>query len=121
MLGKAAKAVLSLGVAIVFSAALATADKGKMIDIYVDAVLPDGQELKAGKYQVVVDEAGKEVQFLKDKKVVVKHRCQCVEKGEKNRYNQARYVEGPEKKQRLTEIRLAGKTCVVHLDVSPGT
>jgi len=120
MSGKIAKAVLSLGAAIVFSAALAMADKGRTIDIYADAVLPDGQELKAGKYQVVVDEAAKEVQFLKGNKAVAKHACRCVEQGEKNRFNQARYVEGPEKKQRLTELRFAGKGCVLNLDVKPG-
>ncbi len=117
----ATRAVLSLGAAIVFSAALAMAEKGKTIDIYTDAVLPDEQELKAGKYQVVVGEGEKEVQFLKGKTVVAKHACQCVGQTEKNRYNQARYVEGPEQKQRLTELRFAGKSCILSLDVKPAT
>ena len=114
------KNVLALGAAIILFAAVALADRGKTIDIYADAVLPDGQALKAGKYQVVVGEGEKEVEFLKGGKVVLKHPCQCLGHKEVNPHNQARYVESPEKKQRLTEIRFAGKSCVLNLDVKQG-
>lgn len=108
--------VLSLG-AIVFSfAALVMADKGKAVDIYTDAVLPDGQVLKAGKYQVVVVEAAGQVQFMKGSKEVVKHHCKCIDLKERNRYTQARYVESQAKKQQLQELRLGGDTRAIVLD-----
>ena len=114
------KNVITLGAAIILFAAVALADKGKTIDIYTDAVLPDGQVLKAGKYQVVVGPEEKEVEFSQNGKVVLKHPCQCLGHKESNRHNQARYVAGPDKKQRLTEIRFAGKSCVLNLEVKQG-
>jgi hypothetical protein len=115
------KTMLSAVVAILFVAAMAMAQKARTIDVYADAVLPDGQELKAGKYQVVVDAGEKEVQFLQGKKLVAKHACRCMgHEGEKNRYNQARFNETPEKKQKLTEIRFAGTQCTLNLDVQQG-
>ncbi len=114
------KNVLALGAAIMLFAAVALAGKGRTVDIYTDAVLPDGQVLKAGKYQVVVGEGEKEVEFLKAGKVVLKHPCQCLGHKEVNPNNQARYVESPDKKQRLTEIRFAGKSCVLNLEVKQG-
>ena len=115
------KTIVSTAVAVLFLAALAMADQGRTIDVYTDSVLPDGQELKAGKYQVIVDEGEKEVQFLQSKKVVAKHACRCMRhEGEKNRYNQARYNETADKKQKLTELRFAGKSCTLNLDVKQG-
>ena len=114
------KNVLALGAAIILFAAVALAGKGKTVDIYTDAVLPDGQVLKAGKYQVVVGEGEKEVEFMQRGKVVMKHPCQCLGHKEVNRYNQTRFVEGPDKKQHLTEIRFAGKSCVLNLEVKQG-
>lgn len=112
----AIKIALSLGAAVLFSVAVALAGKGKTIDIYTDAVLPDGQELKAGKYDVLMDEAGTQVEFVKGTKVVAKHPCKCVNHPEKNRYNQARYVEGAQKKQQLQEIRLGGESRTIVLN-----
>ena len=115
------KKIMSTAAAFLLVAALAIAEKARTIDVYADAVLPDGQELKAGKYQVIVDEGEKEVQFLQAKKVVAKHACRCMgHEGEKNRYNQARYEGSQDKKQKLTEIRFAGKSCTLKLDVSQG-
>ena len=115
------RSLLSAGAALLFFAALAMAEKGKSIDVYTDAVLPDGQQLKAVKYQVVVSEGEKEVQFLQDDRVVAKHACQNVAHEEgKNRYNQARYTATPDKKQKLTELRLAGKSYILNLDVKQG-
>jgi hypothetical protein len=114
------KTVLSLAAALLFFSALAMAEKAQTIDVYTDAVLPDGQELKAGKYKVVVGDAEKEVQFLQGKNVVAKHSCQAVERNERNRYNEVRYTETSDKKEKLTEIRLAGKSYVLNLDVQQG-
>jgi hypothetical protein len=115
------KTIVSTAAAILFVAALALAEKAKTIDVYTDAVLPDGQELKAGKYQVLVDAGEKEVQFLQGKKLVAKHACRCMgHEGEKNRYNQARFSETPDKKQKLTELRFAGTHCTLNLDVQQG-
>jgi cytochrome c-type biogenesis protein CcmE len=114
------RTVLSLVGAILVFSALAVAEKAQTIDVYTDAVLPDGQELKAGKYQVVVGEAEKEVQFLQGKKVVAKHPCRALERQERNRYNEVRYSETSDKKEKLTEIRLAGKSYILNLDVQQG-
>lgn len=111
----------SVAAAVLFIAVLAKAEKARTIDVYADAVLPDGQEIKAGKYQVVVDAGEKEVQFVRGNAVVARHACRCLgHEGEKNRYNQVRYIEAPDKKQKLTEIRFAGRSCVLNLDVKQG-
>jgi len=115
------KSLILLVAALLSVAALAFAAKGPTIDVYADAILPDGQELKAGKYQVVVSDGEKEVQFLKGGKVVAKHQCRCMgHEGPKNPYNQARYTATPDNKQKLTEIRFAGSSCVLNLDVRQG-
>jgi len=56
--------------AVLFISAVALAEKPKTITIYSDSVLPSGQELKAGEYQVNVNETSKEVTFKKGNKVV---------------------------------------------------
>jgi hypothetical protein len=115
------KTLVSTIAAVLLVAALAMAEKGRTVDIYTNAILPDGQELKAGKYQVVVSADEREMQFLQSNKVVAKHACRCMgHDGPKHRYSQARYIEGPDKKQKLTEVRLAGSSCVLNLDVSQG-
>ncbi|MFB3923660.1 MAG: hypothetical protein ACE145_18195 [Terriglobia bacterium] len=120
MFNRLIKNVLALGATIILFAAVALADKGKTVDVFTDAVLPDGQVLKAGEYQVVVSESEKEVQFLKKGKVVAKHPCQSTEVKRVNRYNEVRYVESSDKKQHMTEIRFAGKSYVLNLDVKQG-
>ena len=102
------KIFLFLGVAVFFTAALALAQKTKTVDIYTDAVLPNGQELKAGRYQVVVDETAKQVTFKKGNKVVATAGCQIIEKPEKNSCNEARYTD-KDKRQQLQELRLGGE------------
>lgn len=115
------KTMVSTVAAVLLVAAMAMAEKSRTIDIYTDAVLPDGQELKAGKYQVVVSPDEKEIQFLQSNKVVAKHACRCMgHEGPKHRYSQARYVEDSNKKQKLTEVRFAGSSCILNLDVQPG-
>lgn len=104
-----------------FCVALAAADKGRTIEVYTDAILPDGQELKAGEYQVVVSAGEDEIQFMKSGQVVAKHACKCMgHEGGKNRYTQVRFSETSDKRQKLTEIRLAGTSCVLNLDIKQG-
>jgi len=70
MLKRASCLLLFTGVAVLFSAALALAQKPKTITIHTDALLPNGQHLKAGTYQVVVNEITMEAKFMQGKKVV---------------------------------------------------
>ncbi len=121
MLNSVWKTAVPTIIAGLFFAALAVAGKGKTIEIHPDAVLPDGQELKAGDYQVVVSAGEDEIRFMKSGQVVAKHACKCMgHEGGKNRYNQVRYSETPDKKQKVTEIRLAGTGCVLNLDIKGG-
>ncbi len=112
----ALRATLFLVSVVLFFAILGVAGKTKTIDIYTDAFLPDGQELKAGKYQVVVDEKADQVEFMKGSKVVVKHRCKCVQQERKNGTNRALYTERQDKRLMLTELRFGGETRVIHLE-----
>ncbi len=108
MLRHVLRMALYLGVTVLFVASFALAQKAKTLDIYTDAVLPDGQELKAGKYQVAVDEAAKNVTFKKGNKIVATHPCKVVEVPTKNDCNQVRYSE-KDKKQRVDELRIGGE------------
>jgi hypothetical protein len=102
------KTFLFLGVAVLFVSAVAFAEKAKTINIFTDSVLPSGQELKAGKYQVDVNEASKQVTFKQGDKVVATAGCQIVEKPEKNVCSEARFGEKGSK-QELQEIRFGGE------------
>jgi hypothetical protein len=113
MVMRAFKSFFALAVIVLFAAALALADRGKSVDIYTDAVLPNGQELKAGKYTVVLDESATKVVFKQGKKVVAEEKCKVVNQDKKNPTNQARFSETPDKKQKLDEIRLGGDTRTV--------
>lgn len=116
MVMRAFKLISALAVIILFTAALGLADKGKSVDIFTNAVLPNGQELKAGRYTVVVDESATKVVFKQGNKVVAEHKCKVVNKDQKNPSNQARYSETQDKKQKLDEIRLGGDTRTVILE-----
>jgi len=114
MFGKAARIALLLGVGILAFASLAVA-KGKTINLRNDVLLPDGQTLKAGEYEVVVDEKVDQVQFLQHSVVVVKHRCKCVLQEKKNPIEAVLTVPGPANKPLLQEIRLKGETRIITL------
>ncbi len=94
--------------AILVTSAVALAEKAKTINIYTDSVLPSGQALKAGKYQVDVNEASKQVTFRKGEKVVATAGCQIVEKPEKNACSEARFGQ-KDNKQELQELRFGGE------------
>jgi len=102
------KIFLFLAVAVLFTAALAPAEQAKMINIYADAVLPNGQQLKAGKYQVALDEGAKQVSFKKGDKVVATAGCRFVDNPQKNPFNEARFDEKDAKPQ-LQELRFRGE------------
>ena len=105
---KVIRIFLYMVVAVLFTAALGMAQKAKSLSIYSDSVLPNGQELKAGKYQVAVDDASKQVEFKQGKKVVATTGCQIVEKPVKNPCDQIRY-DGNKTKPQLQELRFGGE------------
>jgi hypothetical protein len=105
---KVIKTLLFLAGAVWFVSAVAFAEKAKTINIYTDSVLPSGQEQKAGKYQVDVNEASQQVTFKKGDKVVATAGCQIVEKPEKIACSEARFGEKGNK-QELQEIRCGGE------------
>ena len=86
----------------------ALAQKAKSINIPTDSVLPSGQQLKAGKYQVDVNEASKQVTFKQGDKVVATAGCKIVEKPDKNTCNEARFGE-KNNHQELQELRFGGE------------
>ena len=102
------KTFLYLTAAVLLVSVVAFAEKAKTINIYQDAALPSGQELKAGKYQVTINEQTKQVTFSKGDKVVATAGCQIVEKPEKNSCNEARFGEKDNKPQ-LQELRFGGE------------
>jgi len=102
------KALLFLTVAVLFTATVALAAHAKTVNIYMDAVLPTGEQLKAGKYQVTVDEAAQQVTFKQSDKTVATAACKIVEKQEKNSYTEARFGQ-KDNKPLLEEIRLGGE------------
>lgn len=104
----ALKTFLYWAVTVLFTASIAFAQKAKTIDIYTDAVLPNGKELKAGKYQVVVDETAKQVKFMKGNKVVAEQPCKVVEVPVKNDCNKVRYGAKGDK-QEIQELNFGGE------------
>jgi len=114
MLAKTVKIACLLGAGLLMFFSLAAA-KNKTISLAKDVVLPDGQTLKAGQYQVVVDEKIDQVQFIQHGTVVVKHRCKCVVPEKANEADGVVTSEKPGKKPLLQEIRFKGETRVITL------
>jgi len=102
------KISLFLAGAILLVAATALAEKAKTINIPTDAVLPSGQQLKAGKYQVDVNETSQRVTFKQGDKVVATTGCKIVATPQKNTCSQARFGE-KDNKQQLQELRFGGE------------
>jgi hypothetical protein len=99
---------LYLAVMVLFVASFAMAATGKTVSVYTDAVLPNGQQLKAGHYKVVVDDSANKVKFMKGKEVVAEAGCKVVDEPKKNDSNEVRTVEKGDK-QEVQEIRLGGE------------
>ncbi len=114
MFGKTIRVILLLGVGVFFFASLALA-KTNTINVGHDVVLPDGQTLKAGTYNVVVDEKLDQVQFIQRSVVVVTHRCKCIVQEKKNDADSILTNEEAPNKQVLKEIRFRGETRVITL------
>ena len=114
MLTRVAKMGLLLGaVCLLFSGFAFSA--ARTIRVSQDFVLPGGQTLKAGTYNVVVDEKLDQVQFLQDSKVVVTHACKCIPQEKKNRETELQLQQGPGNTQVLQEIKLAGESRTITL------
>jgi len=104
----ALKTLLYWTVTVLFTASIAFAQNGKTIELYTNSVLPNGKELKAGKYQVVVDESAKQVKFMKGHKVVAEAPCKVVEIPVKNDCNKVRFS-GKGDKQEIQELNFGGE------------
>jgi hypothetical protein len=102
------KVSLYLAGALLFVAGVALAEKAKSINIPKDSVLPGGQQLKAGSYQVDVNEAANQVTFKKGNKVVATAGGNIVVKVENNTCSEARFGE-KHNKQQLEELRFGGE------------
>ncbi len=102
------KTCLLVLAAVLCTCVVALAEHTKTVNIYTDATLPGGQQLKAGKYAVTVDESSKQVSFKQGDKVLATSGCQVVAKPEKNPCSEARFGQ-KDNKPLLEEIRLGGE------------
>lgn len=102
------KISLYLAGALLFISTIALAEKAKTINITADSVLPSGQTLKAGKYQVDVNATSKQVTFKQGDKVVATSGCQIVEKPVKNTCSETFFGQKGNK-QELQELRFGGE------------
>ena len=114
MLSRIAQKGLLLGCLFLFFASFTFA-ASRTIHVTQNVVLPGGQSLKAGAYEVVVNEKLDQVQFLKDSKVVVTHACKCVREEKKNTNTELQMQQGPGNSQVLQAIKLAGETRTITL------
>jgi len=103
-----AKVLLFLTGVVLFVCAVALAEKPKTINIYSDSVLPSGQELRAGEYQINVNETSKQVIFKRGSKVIGTASFQTVERTVKNSRSEARF-DLKNDKQVLNELRFGGE------------
>lgn len=114
MLPKIIKSGLLLGVVTLVFASISFA-AARTIQVRQDVILPGGQTLKAGTYEVVVNEKLDQVQFLMNSKVIATHACKCIPQKKKNRETQLIMNQGPENAQVLQQIRLQGETRIITL------
>ena len=99
---------LLVGAVLLFCTA-ALAKRPKTITIFSDAVLPSGQELKAGEYQVDVNESSQVLTFKRNDKVVATTGYTVVEKPGKNDSNEARFGKKDNRRE-LQELRFTGES-----------
>jgi hypothetical protein len=111
------RTTVALCAAIVLSAAIAMAAKGKQVYIYKDAVLPDGQVLKAGTYTVRMSAKADAVEFLQKEKVVAKSHCKCTILEKKNRQTEVQYID-KDGKNTIQALRLAGENREMSFEAS---
>jgi len=114
MSSKVTKIAFLLTAGLLVFVSLAAA-KNRTLTLSRDVVLPDGQTLTAGQYQIVVDEKLDQVEFLHKSQVVLKHRCKCIVPQKANPADGTVTTEEPGKKPLLQEIRFKGETRIITL------
>jgi hypothetical protein len=114
------KVLVVLAAVMFFSAATALADKGKEVAVAYDCVLPNGQTLKAGSYQVHLNEKADEVQFVQKGKVIATVPCHCTMNQGKNQRTEILYNTTKAGKQVMLEMRLRGETKTMHFQTQEG-
>jgi hypothetical protein len=114
MLPKILKMGLLLGVVILFFTSFSLA-AARSIHVTQDVLLPGGQTLKAGTYEVVVNEKLDQVQFLRNSKVVLTHACKCTPQEKKNKETELLIEQGAGNAQVLQGIKLQGETRTITL------
>ena len=102
------KSMVALVGAIFICSSIAFA-KAKTVTVAYDTVLPNGQTLKAGDYQVHVDEIAHKVKFMQKDEVVAEAPCNCKE-GKKNDKTICVFQNNKEGKRVLQEVRVKGDT-----------
>ncbi len=102
------KILLFLAGAVLIVSAVALAARPKSINISSDSFLPSGQELKAGKYQVDINEGSKQVTFKMGAKVVATVGCQIVESKKINESSAVGFGV-KDNKQQVQELRFSGE------------
>lgn len=117
----AIKALVVLAAVMLFSAASAMASKGtQRVEVAYDCVLPNGQTLKAGTYQVHLNEKTDEVEFVQKGKVMAKVPCHCTLNQKKNRHTEVMYNLNKAGKQVMLEMRLRGESKTMHFKTEQG-
>jgi len=106
---KSLRVLLLLAGTVLFVSVIALAKQAKTITIFSDSVLPSGQQLKAGEYQIDVNATSNVVTFKKDDRVVATAGCKIIEKPVKNPCSQARFGQ-KDNKQELQELRFGGES-----------
>lgn len=111
------KWAIALSASLLLSATVALAAKGKQINIYKDSVLPDGQVLKAGAYNVQMSEKADAVEFYQHGKLVAKFNCHCKIEERKNLQNEVFYITR-DGKNIIQGLRLAGDNREISFEAS---
>ena len=114
MFPRIARIGLLLGVVTLFFTTVSFAAT-RTIRVGQDVVLPGGQTLKAGTYEVVVNEKLDQIQFLQNSKVVATHACKCIPQEKRNKETVLRIDAGPDNTQVLLQIHLRGETRIITL------
>jgi hypothetical protein len=104
------KIFLGVAAMVFFSAALALAAKHPTVSVFYDTNLPNGQELKAGEYNVQMVKDDHVVQFTQKGKVIAEMPCNCHKTDKKHSETQVIFTKNAKGKEVLQELRLKGDT-----------
>ena len=114
MLSRTVRVALLLAVGMFLFSTLALAG-AKTINLNNDAILPDGQTLKAGVYTVVVDQKLDQVKFIQNGTVVVKHQCKCIPQEKKFDTDAVIFEQDSPSKKVLQALRFRGEIRLITL------